>query len=54
LSTQSRDVVHPSERSDAGCLHDYLTGQHQSRKMNGGENNIISFLLKKAGNLVKL
>ena len=32
----------PSERSDAGCLYDYLTGQHPSRKTNGGENNITS------------
>ena len=45
LSTQSRDVVHPPERSDAGVYNSGLSGQHQSRKSNLRIRHIISFLV---------
>jgi hypothetical protein len=44
LATHSGDVVHPPERSDAGCSYTQLGGQDRSRKRTRlADNNIISF-----------
>ena len=50
LSTYSGDVVHFTERSDAGGTKYESSGHHQSRKTRGGSyDSIISFFLENGG-----